>query len=274
MSLRSELFSTPLDILQMILDISTIRTNLSSLQNVVVRPEQHLEYYIRQGDAIIKSYLAEAYPATTSWGYTPWGSSPIVPINPQTGLIKNNGNVLLLNATISSTAKTAMWRLVCTSTGDASSALFRMESSLVGIQGTGKAFNATSASTNLDISIASTDWIDNSASQSGFNAQAGDEWLFSVIATYPLIWTISTNLATALTLNSLFLGQSQGESPSGSIFFNRAMALLEKLSKKQLAIDVGLSELDDLLPMELRYDIDSLGNDNTDYRSSEYDTYS
>jgi hypothetical protein len=271
---RPQLYSTHLDLIQMITDIATERSNFSQLSGIIVRSAQHLEQYIRQADAYINAVLAEAYPGKDPddyHAYTPWVTSPVFPINPDTGLKNNVGNALLLSVKPASTAKTSAWTLTVTTTGTVSTGRYKLYSQQYGIQGTDKVFNADQTSTNSYVTIEADAW--STTNDATFVVTSDDKFIFSIISTYPLLWQISNTLACAYALNSIYLGQSTTDSPFGNMFYNRAEHLLTLLRKKEIALDVGLEEFNFLAPTQVPYDIDEYGNDNTKYATDLYSGY-
>jgi hypothetical protein len=267
------LYCTFLDIINQLADVSTERINFSQLSNIIVRGSNQISSYILQADSIVRLYLYEAYPTISSWETTPWATSPIVPIDPSDGTSKNVGTARLLSTTTATTATTGVWLLECTKAGSKTVGEYSIYSFNTGNQGTTKSFNADVISTDGLVTIPTANWVDGSAAQAGFTASVGDQWMFSTINVKYTVWTLSVNLATAITLNSIYLGQSPVESPYGAMFFNRAMMLLEKLRKKEISIDVGLQEFNFLLPTQIKYDINEYGGDDTKTFTDTYENY-
>lgn len=274
---RPKKYCTWLDVVQMILDVSTERINFSQLSNIIVRSGNHIEFYIQQADAMINMVLAEAYPriSQASWYGNSWTTPPIIPVNPDTGTSNNGGNLSLLSVACTETAYPAVWLLECTTedTLAFADARYGLFSFLEGEQGTSKDFSASVTSTNGEIIIDPAAWVAMASIGATKTVDVSDKWMFSVNQSKIPLWMLSVALSTAFTLNSVYLGQSSTESPYGSMFFNRAKGMLDDIGKKKLAIETGLEEIDQLAPTIVKYVIDIYGNDNTKYLQDTYDSY-
>lgn len=270
---RAALYCTFLDVIQMILDLSSENINFSQLSGIIVRSGNHVESYIKQADAMINAYLSEAYPTISNWTTTPWATGPIIPVNPNTGTSSNTGTASLLSVAPQATATTGTWIISVSTAGDTTTGRYTLYSYNAGNQGINLKFNEDVTSTNGCVKIEKDAWVDGSISQGGFAVVVDDKFMFSTINTKPLIWMISVTLSTAIALNSIYLGQSQTDSPYGAMFWNRAMYLLDKLAAKQISVEPGLEEFNQLVPTTIKYEIDDVGKDITKRMTDLYGTY-
>lgn len=284
LTLKPELYCTALDVMTMILDLSTEKINYSQLPSIVVRPSNMLENYILQGDQMVNMALAQAYPTITSWRTTPWATPPVTPINPQTGTSSNTGNGVLLSVkpnavTVNAagdTTRAGYWIAKCTTNmtaGNKATGDYAIWSSNWGSQGTSKSFNSDITSTLGEVTIETDGWIDGSETQTGIDIDANDSFFFSIETAKKPVWMLSLTIATALTLNSVYLDMSNQASPFGSMFFTRATKMLDMIAKKELSIEAGLASLDIIPPTQIQYMINDYGTDDTKYMNNIYETY-
>ena len=225
MALRDQkprMFSTFWDVLNLAQLIATEKVDVSEqspeLWNVVKFKAQ-IEEFIIQVDSLILSKLRPWYPLSTLLG--PVTSARVsVPVPHR----RNSGDSELisvkLNSDTLSEIYTAAWILSFTSSTE-----YSIYSSLEGGQGAGwKVGDATNTTSNGEITILSSFWLAGSAPFS-----RGDQFLFSVTRTHPLIQFLSNVMATSLAMTSLFVSESPNTSQFGDSLWKRGMEIIIEL---------------------------------------------
>ncbi len=246
-SLKPRLFSTTLDTIRLVPDISTdIDISENTIDQQAIRLDE-VEARILTAKGVILLHLNPLY-TETALRTTPWAGVLLASYS-------NGGSGKLWAATAGTDAYTELWKITFTS-----STAFSAEGSISGSQGTGST-GATFTTTNSDLVIESGMW-------SG-TVNTSDKFYINIYDTFPELIEISAKLSAAYCLQSIYTGTVPNEQDLSIKYERQALNYLKRLSNPDadngMAIGGRLASLD-LEKEVVDYEIDSKGNDISKYK--------
>ena len=250
---KPSMFSSYWDTVSLIQDISTDLVDMSeSSIDKVIKSASQIEAEIVKVDNLIRMMLRGFYDENQLVATTPWVTSAVP--HPE-----NKGDLQLISiagGTSIDAAKTAAWTLKFTSTQD-----FTFTSSLEGAQSTG-VITTDSAPTNLDVNVGSNAWVAGTET-----TESGDLYYFSVIDAQPEIYAISTKLAAAFILESVFTSEDPNSNAYAEKLRKDALSWLRRLQGPNNASGARLATYTarDLDSIHIDYHVNDFGIDDSSY---------
>ena len=218
---RPAMYTTWLDVVMLLAnEISTGNVDFSR-QELFNRVKS-----ISQIDNFVLSASSEVAARLASSGFsltgTPWTTIPI-PQEEGGAFPANMGDGRCIGVLAGTSADTtAVWKIIITTAGNTSAAVYSLISFVEGSQGTGLAMTADNISTNTDVTVGDNSFVDGDTAWS-----IDDSFYFSLNLAPSFVWNLTTTLAAAYLLNAVHNSQAPNESRYGSLLYARVQAIFK-----------------------------------------------